>query len=134
MINTVKEVVVMNRNSVFINLTNHTSTGWSEAQREEALRYGKIIDIPFPVVPPTADSKQVEAMAFELVEEVMRENPRAVCCQGEMALTYKVVSLLKSHGIPVLAATSARDIVEKKMPGGATQKTAIFRFCMFREY
>lgn len=124
----------MCQNAVFINLTNHPSCGWSEEQRTEAARYGEIIDMPFPAVPPMADSAQVEDMARELVERVLRESPAAVCCQGEMTLTYKVVRLLKAHGVPVLAATSAREVIEAITPEDATQKTVVFRFCRFREY
>ena len=98
------------------------------------MSYGGIIDLPFPMVPPEADERQVEDMAFKLVEKIIAENPSAVCCQGEMTLTYKIVYLLKKCGILALAASSAREVVEEVAADGTTHKTAVFRFCRFREY
>ena len=118
----------------FINLTNHASDRWSSEQRSAALQYGGIVDVPFPLVPAEANEKDVESMARKLVEEIESLHPTAVCCQGEMTLTYRIVCLLKQKGICVLAASSAREVVEEVAPDGTTHKTAVFRFCRFREY
>lgn len=45
---------------MFINFTNHSSEKWSGEQRMAAERYGEIVDIPFPSVPPPEyDSQRV---------------------------------------------------------------------------
>lgn len=123
-----------NYNCKFVNLTNHPSIQWSQMQIDAAKRYGEITDLPFPAVKPDADEQIVGEMAKKLIVQVMALCPAAVCCQGEMTLTYKVVSLLKEKGICALAASSAREVVEEVAPDGTTHKTAVFRFCRFREY
>ena len=37
---------------MFINYTNHPSDAWGEKQREEASKYGEILDIHFPDISP----------------------------------------------------------------------------------
>ena len=36
--------------NMFINFTNHPSNNWGVIQIKESLKYGKIIDLPFPEV------------------------------------------------------------------------------------
>ncbi len=33
---------------MFINLSNHALQNWSLKQKEEAVKYGELIDLPFP--------------------------------------------------------------------------------------
>lgn len=44
---------------MFINLSNHTSTRWSEAQKEAARQYGEIVDMPFSAVSPHISSEEL---------------------------------------------------------------------------
>lgn len=39
----------------FVNFTNHPSEYWEEKQLKEALKYGKIYDLPFPAIDPWGD-------------------------------------------------------------------------------
>ena len=119
---------------LFINLTNHPSDKWSDEQRKAALAYGMILDFPFPVVDANADEKDIELQAQALVDKIAAYKPAAVCCQGEMTLTFAVVSRLKEMGIPVVAATSTRETVEEIASDGTTRKSVAFRFCRFRSY
>ena len=119
---------------LFINLTNHPSDKWSDEQRKAALAYGKILDFPFPVVDANADEKEIELQARDLVDRIAAYKPAVVCCQGEMTLTFAIVSRLKRKGILVVAATSARETVEEIASDGTTRKLVIFRFCKFRSY
>ena len=119
----------------FINLSNHASKNWSREQVEEAEKMGTtIIDLPFPNVAPEATREEVKAMAENLIEEIEKLDASAVMCQGEMTLTFSIVSLLKEKNIPVYAACSKRETVETTNESGETTKTALFRFVGFREY
>ena len=53
---------------MFINFTNHPSGLWSKAQLDAASTYGKIVDLPFPNVPPQFLEEEVQRMAAELKE------------------------------------------------------------------
>lgn len=116
----------------FINLTNHPSARWSDAQRQAA--GGDIVDVKFPNVPPEAGKDEVKSLADRLVEQVLDLNPSTVLVQGEMTLTYRVVSALHQHGVRVVAATSRREVVETTREDGSTEKRAVFSFVQFREY
>ena len=51
----------------FINFSNHSSDSWSECQKTEALKWGKIVDVRFPVVNPEA-SKQELSVCMHISE------------------------------------------------------------------
>ena len=93
---------------MFVNFTNHPSGSWSAAQRRAAQVYGEILDLPFPDVPPTLSAAEVAALADEWAARILALRPACVLCQGEMTLTTRVVRLLQSRGVPVVAACSAR--------------------------
>lgn len=119
---------------MLVNFTNHPSERWSDEQRQAALAYGEIVDLPFPAVPEDWDEAQLTRLAREQAEAIAGLHPRAVVCQGEFTLTAAVVSLLLSQGIPVLAACSRRCILEEVQQDGTTVKKAVFRFTRFRPY
>lgn len=114
---------------LFVNFTNHPSEKWSKEQVEAASEYGRIIDVPFPVVLPTLDEECVRVLAEECAATILSLKPNAVLCQGEFTLCYDVIGLLKAEGITVLAATSRREVVED-----GNIRTSAFIFERFREY
>lgn len=115
--------------NIFVNFTNHPSKYWEKKQRKEALKYGIIRDIPFPVVEPLGDEIYVKELAEIYVEKILRLHPSAVLCQGEFCLAYQVVERLREKGIPVLAACSERRVREN-----GQKKEVIFSFRQFRKY
>jgi hypothetical protein len=118
-------------NSVFINCSNHSSTGWESAQLRAAEQLGRqLVDIPFPAVPPEATRANIETMAVELAEMIKSHHPAAVLIMGEMTLTFATIAELQKSGIVCVASTTAR--VLETLSDGTTRKT--FVFCMFREY
>ena len=120
---------------MLINLTNHPSANWNEEQREEAIhRWGVIEDVPFPAVGPEWDNGHMIQCARAIAGEVARKQPDAVLCQGEMSMTFLLVSMLQKKGIPVFAATSERRAMEELQPDGSIRKSVVFSFVMFREY
>lgn len=116
---------------MFVNLTNHPSSAWSDGQRQAALQYGEIQDFPFPVIDPASPTKDVGTLADRTVEEIKRlDNAPVVHIMGEMTFTYAVVSRLKALGITCVASTTERDTVI----GSDGRKISVFKFVRFREY
>ena len=119
---------------MFLNFTNHPSGAWSQAQRQAALAYGQIVDMPFPDVPPQLSAAQTAALAGDAAARILALAPDCVLCQGEMTLTCEVVRLLQAAGVPVVAACSARCVTTRTDADGCTHRTAEFRFVQFRPY
>jgi hypothetical protein len=117
---------------VFINLSNHPSACWGEAQRQAAFRFApQIKDLQFPSVPPEADVHEIDALADEVVTRVATEASGAThaMVQGEFTLAHTLVGKLQRMGIVCLAATTRR-VVEQS----DDTKTTRFNFVRFREY
>lgn len=120
--------------SLFVNISNHPSQEWGEAQKSAARELGRqIADIPFPPVPPLATHGDILALAQSVADQLQAlaaGSPVVAHVMGELTLSYALVSLLKSRGVRCVASTSER-IVEI-LPDG--RKAAAFRFAAFREY
>lgn len=119
---------------MFINFTNHNSDLWSAEQRIAAEEYGDITDIAFPSVDPAFGSEMIYKLAEKYTEMICAYKPDAVLVQGEMMLTYAVVSILISKGINVLCATTERAVSTRIGQNGETVKVSEFRFVRFRNY
>ncbi len=118
------------RGACFVNLTNHASAEWDEAQTKAALALAeRIEDIAFPAVPPDADEKEIEALAERCMAQIPPETSHAVV-QGEFTLTVELIRRLQAQGITCLAATSTRDVVEN--PDG--KRVSTFTFVRYRAY
>jgi CRISPR-associated protein Csx16 len=119
--------------SVFVNLSSHPNSDWSEEQREAALRLApEIKDLRFPAVPPEVGIAEIAAIADRVVARLATELPGAThaMVQGEFTLVHALVRKLQQMGIVCLAATTSRQVVEQS--GGT--KTTRFDFVRFREY
>ncbi len=121
---------------MFINFSNHPSSKWDVKQKNEALKYGDIVDIPFPQVAPFGDETYISNLADEAVNSIegLVEPQSAVMVQGEYNLTYEVVARLLSKGIRVVSACTDRDTVGEVDSFGNTVKQSRFTFTRFREY
>lgn len=119
---------------MFINLSNHDNTQWSEAQLTAAAAYGEIQYMPFPNIPPRIDDAGLDAIVEEYYEKITAMDRPTVLVQGEMTFTYRLVYRLKQAGILCLAACSERTTKEYVDWNGATHKTTQFIFCGFRAY
>ncbi len=119
---------------VFINHTNHPSAKWSVEQKNAAEKIGKIVDMPFPEVPPNIDTAAVHEMVLNQLQDILKLNPAAVLCQGEFNYTVAMAEELKKRGIPVMAATSERVVSEITESDGSTKRVSVFNFVRFREY
>lgn len=121
-----------NTKPMFINLSNHPSSGWSKEQQQAARSLGDIVDLQFPPVDPEMTTDQVKEKADELVAAILEYGEPAtltVHIMGEMTLTYSVVSALCRLGVRCVASTTERIVTE--VDG---KKVSEFHFVQFREY
>lgn len=119
---------------MFVNFSNHPSESWESKQMQEALRLGgSVIDYPFPQVSAAMKEAEILEMADKITSEILQLHPDYVMAQGEFTLTYAVIRRLKEHNIPVLAASSERNVMET-VEDGKRKKIVSFEFVQFREY
>ena len=127
----------MSNNYYFINLTNHPASRWSAEQLDSAKRYGVVVDMEFPQIPPTAESVDIKKLAKSIAADVRGTYQDAGICvlvQGEMTLTYALVHMFQQYGFDCVAACSERVSEEVVNADGTTSKKSTFKFVQFREY
>lgn len=115
---------------MLLNLSNHPSTNWSDAQLAEArARYGAVEDLAFPHIDPSWDEAAVRDLAAAYVDQVSAMLPAAVHLMGEMTFSFALVQQLQTIGIPCIASTT-----ERKVRFVEGEKVVTFRFVRFRSY
>ena len=125
---------------MFLNYSNHPSDKWSQEQIAAAQRYGEIADCPFPAVPSAATAEEIARLAQTECARILEllqargDKENAVLCQGEFTLCFGVITLLKSHGVTVVAAVTERVAKETTRADGTAEKISVFQFMGFREY
>lgn len=120
--------------SVFLNYSNHPYLMWSQKQKDAAKQYADSFEeLAFPAVSSSETHGEIEELAKNELEKILKYNPKFVMCQGEFTLTYRIVELLKRRGVTVLAACSERK-VEDVMVDDVYSKQVVFEFVQFREY
>lgn len=120
---------------MLLNLSNHPSASWPAAQRRAALdQYGEIRDLPFPQIPPEADTDGVRQIveAYEgRIRKLAAEAPGlTVHLMGELTFTHLLVNRLQAAGIPCVAGTTQRIVTEE----ANGRKVSQFNFMRFRKY
>ena len=119
---------------IFVNHTNHAAENWSAEQKAAAEKFGQIVNLPFPDVPPNFNAEKVKEMVLKNLQEILKFKPTAVLCQGEFNYTVAMVTELKKNKIEVLAATSERVVEEVLQNDGSTKTISTFKFVNFRSY
>ena len=121
---------------MLINLSNHPLAYWAEQQRAMAEgHWGQVVDLPFPVIPPTLTTQEVVALAEEYcarcVDMLHQEDDpsSAVHLMGEMVFCFHLAAMLKHAGIEVVASTSERIVCYTD-----GTKNSEFNFVTFRAY
>lgn len=118
---------------MLVNLTNHPYSEWGEQQREAARCYGECVDIPFPMVPPDANAREVELLADSYFDRIIQlDSPEVITVHimGEQTFCYALISKLLRAGVPCVASCTARDVTV--MEDGSKQVR--FHFSRFRPY
>lgn len=120
-------------NKYLINFSNHPSCNWSEKQKKEALKYGEIIDIPFPEVDAKGDENYIDNLSdycLNKIHSICDKGVVTIHLMGELTLTFSLLKRLQEMGISCIASTSKR--IVKEYPNG--KKEVTFQFERFREY
>ncbi len=121
---------------MLINLSNHPSHLWGENQKTAATAYGKLVDLPFPAIEPTASTDAISLLAEQYEVKIRQllatdtDSAFAVHVMGELTFCFALVLRLQKAGITCLASTTRRETVEN----GDGLKTSRFEFVRFREY
>lgn len=119
---------------VFINLSNHPYSTWSEDQLEAARQYGELKYLEFPAVNPEWDDNDISDAAGKLIREIREMAPvpeaSTLHIMGEMTLTYSLVETFKALGYRCVASTTERHSWTDEQGNKVTS----FRFVRFREY
>ncbi len=122
--------------TTFLNLTIHPTSAWKASQLDAAHALAddvEIIDQAFPSVYPMASAAQVDAIADEMLADILlRFDPArlVVHLMGEMTLTCALVARLQSVGARVVASTTER--VVNRVDDDSIART--FAFALFRDY
>ena len=119
---------------IFINLSNHPSSQWSEAQLAAAREIGKITDIRFPAIDPNDSPEKIRNLAQSTFKFIRALGKPVVMVQGEFTFTYQLVRLLQEAGIRAIVSCSRRVSDEYVDEQGNTVKVSSFRFEGFRDY
>jgi hypothetical protein len=123
---------------MIINLTNHPSARWEEAQKKAAEKLslgGQIVDHPFPQIDPRMTEEDLWTLAERAADKFLYEtnDVDGIVVQGEFGFTFLLVYFLRGV-IPCYYACSERVVTESTDSEGKTQKTSVFSFVQFREY
>ena len=119
--------------SILINLSNHPTAGWSEAQLAASMPYGDLVDMPFPQVDPSIDEEALRTLVDVYAAQVAAyrdEHSVTVHLMGEMTFCFALINRLRGEGITCVASCTER-MVELLSDG---VKRATFQFVRFREY
>lgn len=118
---------------MFINLTNHPSSGWSEEQQKAAQEYGEVLDMPFPNINEQATEAEIKKLADEYVSIIISKGKvkdLTVHIMGEQTFCYALISKLQKEGIRCVASCTVHDTFTNEQG----QKVSSFHFTRFREY
>jgi hypothetical protein len=116
---------------MLLNLSNHPSAVWGVRQKAEAEQlFGGVMDLPFPGIPPEAETSEIQELAAQYCEKVFSLNPAALHVMGELTFCLFLVARLQKMGLPCYASTTVRTVSEESASG----KTSHFSFVRFRLY
>lgn len=132
---------------MFINLSNLKSAYWSTEQRNAAKPYGEIVDIPTPIVPPTATEGEVADMADIYMDKIVAAlnikssvsdtnilKEHMVLVDGNAQLVYRIVAnLSRFYNIPCVKATYQL-IDQNTTDKDISNHYVEHKFVKFREY
>lgn len=116
----------------FINLSNHPSAGWTEAQITAALAIApgaEVVDIRFPDVNPAASTEEVLAEATRIVATMGLSEAVAAMVAGEPLMCLGLVEELEARGVRCYSATTRRVVEEVN-----GEKRSRFEFVRFRAW
>lgn len=123
----------INRNKVFLNLSNHPYHDWEDCQKQAATVYGDVVDMSFPIVDEREDEAYITHLAqtyFQQIKEIGTPQSLTVHLMGEMTFCFALLKMLQQEGYTCVASTSKRMVEEIY----TSQKQVVFQFERFRKY
>ena len=117
----------------FINISNHPSDKWDEKQRNAALEYGSIIDIPFPEIDTNDSADKIASLANEYlgkIKTIASSHSAVIHLMGEQTFCFSLLTRLQKAGYSCVASTTKRIVQEL----GNNECCVVFGFEKFREY
>lgn len=121
------------KESFFVNISNHPSDQWGEEQKKAASFYGTIVDYAFPNISPSQTAEEIGNLAYTIYLDIMntyRDCNITIHLMGEFTMTYALLNRFVDAGIKCVASTTERIIKEF----GDGRKESVFNFVQFREY
>lgn len=121
---------------MLINITNHPSNDWGKEQLDASVKFGEIVDIPFPAIAPEMNTSDIFSLATgqaDSLEILLCTKPgqdHAVHVMGEMTFCFAVICILQKKGILCLASTTQRNTIASENG----RKMSEFQFAGFRAY
>ena len=116
---------------MLLNLSNHPFATWTLKQCEAAeAQFGRVVDMPFPAIHPSATTKEVQALAQSFLTQIQALRPQAVHLMGELSFCFALAHLLQKTQTQCVVSTSTRNSALN--PDGT--KTVLFDFVQFRDY
>ncbi len=118
---------------MLINLSNHPYATWSPLQKQAALPFGEVREIPFPAIDAKANEQEIDTLAhryFEQIKALGSPPSTVVHLMGEFNFTFALVKKLQAAGYICIASTTRR--ITTTMSDN--KKLVSFQFERFRRY
>ena len=131
------------KNYIFINLSNHPTDKWSEAQKAAVInKYQpkQIIDIAFPPIDPEWNLDRVRTLVHAYREQIInhlqdKDDYIILHIMGEMCFTHSLVNMMSAYKVNCICSTTKRVVTTKYDDNGVEiGKETKFEFCKFRDY
>lgn len=127
---------------IFINVSNHPVSKWSDDQKLAALAFGEVHDCQHPEVDPEATADQVKLQAFEFcknqIQPIAAKSEAKIVVlhlMGEYTFVRGLLMALRANTGHVrhVVSTTRRTKVETPLSDGSVRSEFQFRFIQFRE-
>lgn len=121
----------------FINLSNHSTTKWSDKQLNSALELANhTIDVSFPQINPSSTCEDINSQARKYFDDITSHFTTDIIIHimGEMSFIYAFVAICEANNVPCICSTTERKSIESVDENGNTIKNAVFEFVQFRPY
>jgi hypothetical protein len=121
---------------MLLNLSNHPVSEWTLEQLSVAEQdFGKVLDEPFPMIPPEYSGEEVLKLAeryLGICQNILGlpAQGNAVMLSGEIVFCSLLSHMLLDAGYRVICATTTREVINRG--NGIVERK--FKFIRFRDY
>ena len=120
---------------MFTNLSNHPSSGWPEEQYSYASsRWGRISDLPFPVLNPDKSEEEILQLVKKYLNLLPPKEEGPVFVAGEYTFTYAMVDALLRFGFRAMYVQSENIVRSAALTDGRSERTMQYHFVRFADY